>query len=201
MITDSDEHYQRAHAFADHGHDHIGADRGAEGHPFLGYNYRISELNAAVGLAQLGKLDDILNKQRAHKAALKNAMQGYGHISFRHLPDERGDSATFLSFMLPDENRARDTQHKLTEAGVDGCFYWYDNNWHYLRQWQHLKQMQVAAKLPAQLAANCPDFSEVRLPKSDQIMSRTICMLIKLSWSSDDISQRIENMDRILKQA
>jgi hypothetical protein len=34
---------------------------------------------------------------------------------------------------------------------VDGCFYWYDNNWHYLRQWHHLKSMMAAARLPAQL--------------------------------------------------
>ena len=30
-------------------------DRGADLHPFIGYNYRISELHAAVGLAQFRK--------------------------------------------------------------------------------------------------------------------------------------------------
>ena len=53
IITNSDRIYERAQAYSDHGHDHIGNDRGAEGHPFLGYNYRISELHPAVGLAQL----------------------------------------------------------------------------------------------------------------------------------------------------
>jgi 8-amino-3,8-dideoxy-alpha-D-manno-octulosonate transaminase len=200
VITDSDSHYQRAHAFADHGHDHIGADRGAEGHPILGYNYRISELNAAVGLAQIRKLDSILNTQREHKALLKNAMQRFDSISFRQLPDPEGDSATFLSFMLPDEDTARSAARLLAEAGVDGCFYWYDNNWHYLRQWQHLKEMKVAAILPAQLADNCPDYSAVQLPQSDQIMGRTICMLIKLSWSPEDIAQRIHNITKVFSR-
>ncbi len=197
VITDSDDHYERAHAYADHGHDHIGNDRGAEGHPILGCNFRISELNAAVGLAQLRKLDAILKIQRENKAAIKDAMRRIDRVRFRQLPDEQGDSATFLSFMLPDEAGARSTAKAFAEAGVDGCFYWFDNNWHYLRQWHHLKQMQAAAKLPAQLADNCPDYSSVSLPQSDHIMGRTICMQIKLAWSSNDIAQRIESIEKV----
>ena len=60
VVTNEDDLYAVAHAFADHGHDHLGSDRGADRHPILGTNYRISELNAAVGLAQLRKLDRIL---------------------------------------------------------------------------------------------------------------------------------------------
>ena len=198
VITDDDALYELAHAYADHGHDHIGNDRGAEGHPILGSNYRISELNAAVGLAQLRKLDAILAKQREHKAAIKNAMQRFAHVSFRSLPDEAGDSATFLSFMLPDENKARQTARALAEAGVDGCFYWYDNNWHYLRQWQHLKEKRTAARLPAMEYAHCTDFAALELPKSDRIIGRTISMQIKLSWTRSELAQRISRVCDVL---
>ncbi len=197
VITDDNTLYETAHAYADHGHDHIGDDRGAEDHPILGYNYRISELNAAVGLAQLRKLDQILSTQRKNKAALKEAMQAFEQIRFRHLPDAAGDSATFLSFMLPDESTTRNTAKELANAGVDGCFYWYDNNWHYIRQWQHLKQMHVAAKLPAQLLDHCPDYGALALPQSDAIMSRTISMQIKLSWSPDELEQRIAKLKQV----
>jgi 8-amino-3,8-dideoxy-alpha-D-manno-octulosonate transaminase len=198
VITDDPKRYAAAHAYADHGHDHMGNDRGAEGHPILGYNYRISELNAAVGVAQLRKLDQILATQRHNKAALKAAMQRFDQISFRHLPDETGDSATFLSFMLPDETSARNTARDLADAGVDGCFYWYANNWHYIRQWQHLKQMQVAAKLPAQLLENCPDYKALELTQSDAIMSRTISMQIKLTWTPAEVDQRITRLNGVL---
>jgi 8-amino-3,8-dideoxy-alpha-D-manno-octulosonate transaminase len=197
VITDRNELYEKAHAFADHGHDHIGNDRGAENHPILGYNYRISELNAAVGLAQLGKLDTILSIQRNHKNAIKTALKRHGQLQFRCLPDEAGDSATFLSFMLPDEDRARQVNRDLAAAGVDSCFYWYDNNWHYLRRWHHLKQMQVAARLAVQNADHFPDFERVVLPRSDAIMSRTISMQIKLSWTEEDIEQRIAKMNTV----
>jgi Predicted pyridoxal phosphate-dependent enzyme apparently involved in regulation of cell wall biogenesis len=48
-----------------------GPDRGADDHPIIGTNYRISELNAAVGLAQLGKLDRILEIQKKTKPPSK----------------------------------------------------------------------------------------------------------------------------------
>lgn len=198
VVTDDTRRYELAHAFADHGHDHIGNDRGAEGHPIIGYNFRISELNAAVGLAQLRKLDAILETQRAHKGALKRALAAYPLIRFRQLPDETGDSATFLSFMMPDEESARQTARALNNAGVDGCFYWYDNNWHYLRQWHHLKQMQAAAKLPAQLFDYCPNYSRIALPRSDDIMGRTISMQIKLSWSAEQLDERIAAIHNVL---
>ena len=199
VVTDYPRLYQAAHAYADHGHDHIGNDRGAEDHPILGYNYRISELNAAVGVAQLRKLDAILATQRKHKTALKTAMQAFPQVSFRRLPDEKGDSATFLSFMLPDEERTRQTAGALSKAGVDGCFYWYANNWHYLRQWHHLKSMKVAARLPIQAYDSRPDFANASLPASDAIMARTISMQIKLSWSPSELQDRIARIEQVLK--
>jgi 8-amino-3,8-dideoxy-alpha-D-manno-octulosonate transaminase len=200
VVTDDKALYTLADGFADHGHDHIGSDRGLEGHPVLGTNYRISELNAAVGLAQLRKLDTILETQRAAKNKIKSAMADIPEISFRNVPDEVGDSATFLSFFLPDEARAREVVSALGQAGVDGCFYWYDNNWHYLRHWDHLKTFKAAATLPIKLFENRPDYATVSLPQSDSIMCRTISMLIKLSWTADDVDERIEKILKVMRR-
>ena len=200
VVTDDKALYALGDEFSDHGHDHIGNDRGLEDHPILGTNFRICELNAAVGLAQLRKLDFILEKQRAHKNAIKDALAAFPEIGFRTLPDPEGDSATFLSFFLPDEVTARETAKSLGEAGVDGCFYWYDNNWHYLRQWHHLKKFRSPAKLSVQLLDHCPNYDIVELPKSDGIMGRTLSMLIKLSWTEAELSCRIEKMSDVLKK-
>jgi len=198
IITNDRKLYSTADAYADHGHDHIGDDRGLEGHPILGANFRISELNAAVGLAQLRKLDFILEKQRSHKKAIRDALAEFSEITFREIPDQAGDSATFLSFFLPDESKAKEVADGFAQAGVDGCFYWYDNNWHYIRQWDHIKTLKSAAKLPVKLLEYCPDYNGIELPKSDAIMSRTISMLIKLSWTEEEISQRIEKIASVL---
>ncbi|MEJ2656474.1 MAG: DegT/DnrJ/EryC1/StrS family aminotransferase [Desulfobacterales bacterium] len=197
VVTDNQKLYTLAEAYADHGHDHMGNDRGLEGHPILGTNYRISELNAAVGLAQLKKLDFILEKQRAHKKAVKDALAQFPAISFREIPDPEGDSATFLSFFLPNEALARAASTSLSDAGVDACFYWYDNNWHYIRQWDHFKSLKSPARLPISLIKDHPDYEKIQLPRSDGIMARSISMLIKLSWTADELSRRIEKITEV----
>jgi len=198
VVTNDEKLYLLAEGYADHGHDHLGDDRGAENHPIMGTNYRISELNAAVGLAQLRKLDWILERQRRYKAAIKEAMAEFGQIEFRQIPDPEGDTATFLSFMLPDAAGAAETAGKLASVGVDGCFYWFANNWHYFRQWDHFRQMRSPAPLAVQLLEHRPDFNKTRLPQSDAIMERTISILIKLSWSEEELSQRIDKIRSVL---
>jgi len=45
-----------------------------EQHPVLGFNYRISELHAAVGLAQTRKVPQIREANRKHKKALTEVL-------------------------------------------------------------------------------------------------------------------------------
>ena len=142
----------------------------------------------------------MLERQRAHKSTIKKGLAEIPGISFRDVPDEAGDSATFLSFFLPKDSTARRVTKALGEAGVDGCFYWYDNNWHYLRNWDHFKKLKAPFRLPLELIEDSPDYEKIELPRSDSIMSRLISMLIKLSWSEEDISERIETMTDVIKR-
>ena len=199
VVTNDRDIYVAADAYADHGHDHIGNDRGAEDHLIIGANYRISELNAAVGVAQLRKLDWILETQRRNKAAIKAAMQAIPGITFRQLPDPDGDSATFLSFFMPDGGTARQAVKALAAAGVDGCFHWFDNNWHYIRKWNHFHAMKAPARLAVQTLANCPDYSTIDMPVSDAIMQRAISMQIKLGWTEEQLQERVEATVKTLK--
>lgn len=199
VLTNDATIYQNAHQYSDHGHDHIGMDRGAESHPIMGTNYRISEMNAAVGVAQWHKLDRILSTQRRNKKALKSALAQYAEVTFRDIPDEAGDNAGFLSVMMPTEARTQEVVKALGEAGVPGVFYWYANNWHYLKNWTHIHQMKSSAKLPIDLIADRPDYRQVKTPKSDDIMSRTFSILINLNWSDADIQMRIDAFASIFK--
>lgn len=198
IITDDQQVYNVAQAFTDHGHDHAGADRGADTHPHLGTNFRLSELNAAVGVAQLAKLDHILDVQRTHKALLKSGLAGLRRLQFRELPDPAGDSATFLSFLLPTEDEARQAAQALGTTGVDGCFYWYDNNWHYHRKWDHIKTFASPGRLSIDRFGYGPDLTKIVLPQSDAIMGRTISMLIKLRWTEDQVRDRLARMKSVL---
>ena len=198
VVTNDAELHDVIQAFTDHGHDHRGRDRGADRHPILGLNFRISELHSAVGLAQLRKLDAILDRQRAHKRLLKRGLSDIPGLGWREYPDPEGDSATFLSFFLPTEGSARSAAKALAAAGVDGCFYWYDNNWHYHRQWQHFKTLASPSLLAAGKAGWLEQPGRIHVPRSDALMGRTICMLIKVGWSEADLRQRLDRMRSVL---
>lgn len=200
VLTNDEQIYANAHMYSDHGHDHIGSDRGAEGHPIMGNNFRISEMNAAVGVAQWQKLDRILEIQRHNKSALKQALAAYSEVSFREITDAAGDNAGFLSIMLPTEKRAREVVAGLSREGVAGVFYWYANNWHYYKNWQHIQQMHSSAKLPIHLIDDRPDYQQIQTPNSDAIMSCTISFLIQLSWTEADIQSRRDAFAKVFKK-
>ena len=110
VMTNNENIYIKCDGYTDHGHDHIGNDRGAELHPFIGYNFRISELHAAVGLAQLKKLDQFLAIQKKNHQYLQAELARIPEITFRTIPDPGGDSHTFLSWFMP--------SREMTEAVV-----------------------------------------------------------------------------------
>ena len=199
IITNNATYYQRADHFSDHGHDHHGSDRGAEEHPFLGYNFRISEINAAIGLAQLRRLEDFIAIQKRNYSILKEAIKDIEGLTFRRIPENGVENYSFLNFFMPDENLARKAVKMLGESGVDGCFYWYDNNWHYHRKWDHLKEKISLSPLSQTIGKGIDDWKNRDFGKSDGWMSRTISCLVKLSWTEEETRQRAASMNKAIR--
>ena len=198
VITNNEAFYENAHKYSDHGHDHIGNDRGAEAHPFLGYNFRISELNAAVGCAQIQRLDKFLELQKRNYTIIREALSTIDGITFRRVPDGGEENYSFLNFFLPTKELAQKGHKALAENGIDGCFYWYDNNWHYYRKWEHLIQKKSLGKLPNEVLEQLPDYAKSDFSTSDHWVGRNISCLIKLSWTEDEVKQRATVMAEVL---
>lgn len=198
IITDSEEFYGNAHKYSDHGHDHMGNDRGAETHPFLGYNFRISELNAAVGCAQVLRLDDFVDIQKRNYSILREALSLLEGVTFRRVPDGGEANHSFLNFFLPTEALTRKAHATLAEEGIDGCFYWYDNNWHYYRKWEHLINKKSLGKLSEDVLNVLPDYSQADFSVSDHWIGRTISCLVKLGWTENEVLERSKKMVRVL---
>jgi len=138
-ITSDPNLWQRMSEYQDHGHDHVPnpGGRGGEGRPFIGFNYRMMEIQGAIGLAQLAKLDGIVAAQKSNKAFFREAVSVLPGVSFREILDADGDSATFLTFMLPDKERTTAVNQVLRDQGV-GAVRWSENGWHYYPNWEHL---------------------------------------------------------------
>lgn len=201
IITNSKKIYQNADAYSDHGHDHMGTDRGAETHPFLGYNYRISEMNAAVGLAQLDRLDEFLYLQKKNYTILREVLETIPQVSFRRVPEGGVESYAFLNFFLPDALVTKKVHTAFQKNGVDACFYWFDNNWHYYRKWEHLTNPNTLGPLSPEVQKRLKASTTSNFSASDQWIGRTISCLVKLSWTAAEVRERAQLMkDSILEE-
>ena len=199
IITDDPILYEIATQHADHGHSHVGNNRGAEPHPIIGTNFRISELHAAIGLAQFRKLPYILERQRANKLRLEQTLAKFPQISFREIPDKKGDSATFLDFFFKDEPTTRKVLKVFDKYGV-GYAYWYDNNYHYFKNWEHIKQMKTAAKLAITLFNPPQDYSTLLIPQSDNIISRLVSIQIRITWTEEEMQNLTSKIEKALNE-
>ena len=198
LITNNKTFYENAHMYSDHGHDHFRNDRGAETHPFLGYNFRISELNAAVGCAQINRLEEFVAIQKKHYSVLREVLGSVEGVTFRRVPEGGEENYSFLNFFLPTEELTRKAHKALGGAGVDGCFYWYDNNWHYYRKWEHLIHKKSLGKLSQDVLERLPDYTTSVFSASDHWMGRTISCLIKLGWTEEEVRKRAQKMADVL---
>jgi 8-amino-3,8-dideoxy-alpha-D-manno-octulosonate transaminase len=200
IVTHNESWYTQCDAYTDHGHDHLGVDRGADLHPYIGYNFRISELHAAVGLAQLRKVDQIINIQRNTKAIFKKSLQQIPEVSFRRIPDESGDTATFLEIFLPNAAITEKAAAALKAAGIVN-FYYYNNNWHYIRNWDHFQNSRSLSRFGAELREAMEIYKTKTFPSSDHYISRCLCMPINLSWTDAEIEDRAQRIQQAIQQA
>jgi 8-amino-3,8-dideoxy-alpha-D-manno-octulosonate transaminase len=178
IITDDSKLWQAMSEYHDHGHDHAvnPGGRGGEGRSFIGFNYRMMELQGAMGLAQLAKLDMIIAAQKKNKAVLKEAAAKIAGVSFREILDEEGDSATFLAFMLPDRQRAAQVNSILRDNGA-GAINFGENTWHFYPRWEHLLNGSTLAAKGWPFHAHGKRrvvYDPQALPQSAELMSRTL---------------------------
>ena len=201
FVTNDEATYKLADAYSDHGHSHVGNNRGMEPHHVLGFNYRISELHAAVALAQTRKVPQILEANRRIKYAMMDMLSQTEGISFVTLPDPSGDSATFLNLLMPDTDTAKRTVDELNKAGIGGFNYWYTNMYHFINQWDHLKNLSTVAKLPVERVWTSQDYNNLHLPKSQEVVGRLISFGIRCTWTDEEYKALANNIAACAKKA
>ncbi len=192
MVTNDEEAYKLADSYSDHGHDHIGSNRGMENHPILGFNYdRIGEINAAIGLAQARKIPQILHDNKKNKAYLMEQLKGTKGVSFAAIPDPSGDSATFLNILFDTPALADKVVKQMQADGVGGFNYWFTNMYHFINQWTHIKEMKTAAKLAIQVLGAPQDYKNLALPTSQEVIGRLVSFGIRCTWTKEETNASI----------
>lgn len=94
VLTDNPEYAERLRCFRTHGIAKDPAAIGREGGwhyemRFLGFNYRLTDFQAALGLSQLGKLDEFLRVRREHAAAYDREFTALPEVAFLPVDEKR----------------------------------------------------------------------------------------------------------------
>jgi len=190
LVTNDDEIYLKAKEYSDHGHqDKPNVPRGEDTHSDWGFNYKITELQGAIGLAQLKKMDYILQAQKKNKKIIKEALQNINGIEFRQLPDAEGDAGDTLIFFVETKEKALEFARKFKEKGFGTKNLPDALNWHFACNWQHIFYKFDEYKNK--------DLDEVWKQSSD-LVQRAIAIPIMVNMSDDQINNIIKAVKETL---
>jgi dTDP-4-amino-4,6-dideoxygalactose transaminase len=173
IVTDDDDLYGRCFAMHDQGHEPDRLESRYAPRPFLGMNFRMTELSAAVLLAQLRKLDRIRSHLRANKAIVKEILAEVPAIEFRTLTDPDGDLATHLVVSLPTPGVARAVAQDV------GSITLAESGWHVYSRMNHLLERRTVTGKGCPFDCSCPehargDYRPGMLPRTDALLERSI---------------------------
>ena len=143
LVTDDERLYNRCMGY----HDTAAcwrpdrfAEQRFEGELFCGSNFRMSELIGAVMLAQLDRLDSLLESMRKNQKRIISQIKDTKGIKVRPRYDEDGDTGICLMFYLDDKDKVEGFVEALQAEGVacSGVFNSGIPDWHIYAHWTHV---------------------------------------------------------------
>jgi dTDP-4-amino-4,6-dideoxygalactose transaminase len=147
-------------------------------HDMLGFNFRMSDLHAAIGLVQLGRLDEFTAKRTANASFLSNGIKSVktpvvreGHKHVWHQYTVRVDSAG-------DGSRRDEAVKQLNDRGVGtGIFY----------------------PIPAHKQVYLREYSieDISLPIVERLALEVISLPVHPQLSQEDLKTIVDEVNRL----
>jgi len=173
IVTDDEDLYNRLFAIHDQGHapNRLGSKYAER--PFLGMNFRMTELSGAVLGAQVRKLDQITSHLRANKAIVKDMLEEVPVIGFRELTDPEGDLATHLVVVLPTKTMADAVVEEVGSRTLA------ESGWHTYSRMNHLLEQRTINGKGCPFDCGDPNHSHGTyragmLPQTDDLLERSL---------------------------
>ena len=190
IVTNDSAIHKFGWEFHDHGHENNPKlPKGRDTRTMAGLNLRMTEMQAAVGLAQLQKLDQIVATNRRHKAALKRILSQSNKIRFRRITDNEGDLADTLIFNFETKEVCDAFLKKYLAAGhitknVPDAI-----DWHFAGTWNHMFDRVPAYR----------ETWRVAWARSAELLGRSVSVPIFVRPSDDEVRVQAESIVKILQ--
>ena len=177
LVTNDEDLYRRAFAMHDQGHSPNRRGIEVGNRPFLGLNFRMTELQGAVLLAQVRRLDRIRDHLRANRDLVQGIIGDIPGIDFRALPDPAGDLATHLVVLFPDASTARAVTAEL------GSITLATSGWHVYTHMEHVLTGRTITGRGCPFDCACTDerpasYQVGMLPATDRLLERSMSFSI-----------------------
>ncbi len=190
IVTDDAAMYKYMKEYHDHGHENNPEfPRGRDTRSIAGMNYRMSEMQGAVGMAQLKKLDFIVKKSRENKFFLKSHIEA-SKIKYRRITDEAGDLGDTVIFNF---EKPELTQKFLIDFNAAG--YSTKNipdalDWHFAGTWNHM-------------FVNVPRYRDswrTHWKRTAALLDRSIAIPIFVNSTQSELQKQLEVTNKIMKR-
>jgi 8-amino-3,8-dideoxy-alpha-D-manno-octulosonate transaminase len=191
IVTNDKMIYETAFGVHDQGHKpmRFGVEVGTRN--VLGLNFRMNEITAAVALAQLQKIDSIVDTLRQKRSIFKSLISKTDGPKFRTLNDPDGDCATVCTVIFKTKEQAAKVSVALGSKTVD------QSGWHVYANMEHILNHLKQIGQP---------HTKGSYPKTDDILSRSMNISIGVvdgglgcGWGIDINSSDVE-IDAAAKQ-
>ena len=199
IVTNDRALYERCRALHDHGHEYNPTvPRGRDTRSFAGLNFRMTEIQAVVGLVQLQKLPYILEQQRKNKHTLKEGLAGCG-LEFRLLHDATGDVADTLIFYLPSATHAARFAMELAKHEIGTKNLPDAVAWHFAATWGHMLPVH-ACQRPIEASnaiVECACHVNPEACSCAALLQRAIALPVNIKMSGTEISALVASLRQI----
>ncbi len=176
-----------------------------EGELFCGENYRMSELEGAVALAQIRQAPERIEGYRHAKRRIKDAIEPFPGLSFRRLADPVGDTGICLVLFLPDADTTRKACAALAAEGVPagGVYDAKVRDWHVYTYWEHILKRKTVSPdgLPwsGVPAESLPRYRPDMCPRTTELLSRAILLDINCFYSDEECDAIARGINKVMR--
>ncbi|MHA1449480.1 MAG: DegT/DnrJ/EryC1/StrS family aminotransferase [Candidatus Hodarchaeales archaeon] len=160
IITDDSDFADRCKSIKNHGR--AASKYGGYKHFTVGYNYRMTDMAAAIGSVQMDRLPDFLKIRSRNVSIYRETLEDYDNISFQEVK-QGVEHANYICGLLTSNKKPQYYIEKLREQGI-GSRTIYDTPVYRQPAYKNIKEWRWAIS-----GIKYPDYTNVNLPVTEKV--------------------------------
>jgi len=174
------------------------------GEIFCGENYRQSQVHAAIGIAQLRKLDMIIRSLRENRDRIIAGIRKSGKFRIVPSADPKGEAGTSIVLMFNNAKEAEKAGSALAGAGISSGRLYSPRlrDWHTYPYWEHIIGKKTITKEGCPFTCSfykgkLPRYSADMCPRTSDILGRSVAIWVSPAFGAQDCRQIAEAINTV----